>query len=123
MLRCRHQKNGLAEANPMLDLDGVTTINYTVPYGCLFVMGDNRNHSADSKYSNNEAIAHIPITHIRLDFMIFALLAWREYSNFTNLPVIKRCVGKYLSGSYSIRLCIFPMLSKMLTKPIPQTIG
>lgn len=47
----------LAEADPMLDLDGVTTINYTVPYGCLFVMGDNRNHSADSR---NQEIGFIP---------------------------------------------------------------
>lgn len=42
------------EADPMSD--GTGTIEYNIPSGCAFVMGDNRNHSMDSR---NERIGFV----------------------------------------------------------------
>ena len=49
-------RNGEKLEEPYLQADGVTysdTERFSVPDGCIFVMGDNRLHSRDSRYMEN----------------------------------------------------------------------
>ena len=39
----------LDQGDPMIELNGVSTITYEVPLGAVFVLGDNRNDSIDSR--------------------------------------------------------------------------
>lgn len=53
-------RNGEKVEEPYLNEQGVTQRGnlgtYTVPEGCFFVLGDNRQHSADSRYMSNPYI-------------------------------------------------------------------
>ena len=57
-------RNGEKLEEPYLQADGVTysdTERFSVPDGCIFVMGDNRLHSRDSRYMENP---FIPVKNI-----------------------------------------------------------
>ena len=57
-------KNGEKLDEPYLQTEGVTysdTERFSVPDGCIFVMGDNRLHSRDSRYMENP---FIPVKNI-----------------------------------------------------------
>ena len=57
-------RNGEKLEEPYLQAEGVTysdTERYSVPDGCIFVMGDNRLHSRDSRYMENP---FIPVKNI-----------------------------------------------------------
>ena len=57
-------RNGEKLEEPYLQAEGVTysdTERFSVPDGCIFVMGDNRLHSRDSRYMENP---FIPVKNI-----------------------------------------------------------
>ena len=57
-------RNGEKLEEPYLQTEGVTysdTERFSVPDGCIFVMGDNRLHSRDSRYMENP---FIPVKNI-----------------------------------------------------------
>ena len=57
-------RNGEKLDEPYLQTEGVTYANterFSVPDGCIFVMGDNRLHSRDSRYMENP---FIPVKNI-----------------------------------------------------------
>lgn len=51
----------LDQGDPMIELNGVSTITYQVPPGAVFVLGDNRNDSIDSR---SETLGMIEKTEI-----------------------------------------------------------
>jgi signal peptidase I len=85
------------EKNPNLDVDANNTDEYVVPDGHLFMMGDNRDNSEDSRFMN--ALGFVPLENVigRAQFIFFSFDAESPWWEFWMWPVEVRW-GRLLKG-------------------------
>ncbi len=75
------------EKNPNLEVDANNTDEYVVPPGHLFMMGDNRDNSEDSRFMN--ALGFVPLENVigRAQFIFFSFDAEHPWWEFWMWPV------------------------------------
>ncbi len=90
-------KQGDGQIYPGMDFDPNNTDEYVVPDGHLFMMGDNRDNSADSRFMNG--LGFVPLENVigRAQFIFFSFDAEHPWWEFWMWPVEIRW-GRLLKG-------------------------